>query len=85
VRKNAGFSLRLSGARGPRGPAAALTPGMLRVLQLTADGHDIAQTATAHGVGIDTVKHIRRAVLDRLGADTTAQAVAIGFRKGLLK
>jgi DNA-binding NarL/FixJ family response regulator len=62
-----------------------LTPRELEVLQLIADGlggHQIARTLY---VSDDTVKTHVSHVLNKLGATSRANAVAIAIRSGLIR
>lgn len=60
------------------------SPRELEVLRLLADGLDSPQIAAKLTLSPHTVKtHIAR-LLDRLGADSRAQAVALGYERRLL-
>ncbi len=63
---------------------AALTPRMLEVLQLTADGCSSADIAESWEVSNGYVRKLKMWVLDELGADNMNHAVALGFRRGLI-
>jgi two-component system nitrate/nitrite response regulator NarL len=65
--------------------ALDLTERQLQVLQASARGRTIEQTARELGLAPTTVRSHRRHILETLEAVSTAQAVAIAFRKGLLK
>ncbi len=58
---------------------------MLRVLQLTAEGLSGQQVASVLLVSLATVKRDKTRLFDYLGAATSAQAVAIGIREGLIQ
>lgn len=60
-----------------------ITPRELEVLALVADGYSTKEIARALWITDETVRtHVRR-LLERLGARTRAQAVAIAYRDGL--
>jgi DNA-binding CsgD family transcriptional regulator len=61
-----------------------LTPRELEALTLIADGCTMRQTAQAMGIAWVTVRiHLSRA-RDVLEATTTAHAVAVAIRKGMI-
>jgi DNA-binding NarL/FixJ family response regulator len=62
-----------------------LTPRELEVLQLVADGLGGHQIARALYVSDDTVKTHVSHVLNKLGATSRANAVAIAIRNGLIR
>jgi DNA-binding NarL/FixJ family response regulator len=62
-----------------------LTSRELEVLQLIADGLGGAQIARALHISDDTVKTHVGHVLNKLGASSRANAVAIGLRTGLIR
>jgi DNA-binding CsgD family transcriptional regulator len=82
---HAGYSRKLLGARGQRGPTAQLSPRMITALQFAADGYTAQAASVACGISVFTVKSQRKAAMHRLGADSMPQAVAMGFRRGILK
>ena len=61
-----------------------LTPRMRQALEGAARGETTRQTATRLGIAEATVKTIRAAARDRLGARSTGQAYAIARDRGLL-
>jgi DNA-binding CsgD family transcriptional regulator len=66
------------------------TPGSLtrrevEILQLIADGHSSKPIAALLCLSVETVKSHLGAIYAKLGADSRAHAVAIGFRQGLLR
>lgn len=62
-----------------------VTPRELEVLELVAQGMSTSEIGRRLWVTEETVKtHVRR-LHDRLGARTRAHAVAIAFRKGILR
>ncbi|MGH3132873.1 MAG: helix-turn-helix domain-containing protein [Gaiellaceae bacterium] len=62
---------------------AKVTKRELEVLELIADGCSTKEIATALWITEETVRtHVRR-LLERLGARTRAQAVAVAFREDL--
>lgn len=61
-----------------------LTPRQVEILQLIADGKTASEIAFALGISILTVKNHLVGVRHRLGAFSSAQAVAIGIRRGLI-
>jgi DNA-binding NarL/FixJ family response regulator len=62
-----------------------LTARQVEVLDAAARGLDVRQTARSLGLSVTTVRTHRRRVLEAFGAASTTQAVAIAFRKGLLR
>ena len=61
-----------------------LTPRELEVLTMMAEGLGNRAIARSLGISVHTVKFHVAAVLDRLGARSRAEAVAVGLRRGLL-
>lgn len=68
----------------PRSRAAVLTERERAVLRLVAGGRSSKQIALALGISERTVKFHVTSILNKLGADTRAQAVALAARRGLL-
>jgi two-component system, NarL family, response regulator DevR len=66
-------------ARAARADFEELSPKQLAVLQLLAQGLDRKQMAERLGIGEETVKTHLAEVRRKLGARTSAQAVAIGL------
>lgn len=66
-------------------PALELTERHLEVLRLMADGRRDAEIATVLGVDTKTIMTHAQAIYSRLGARNRANAVSIGYRRGLLK
>ena len=62
----------------------SLTPRMRQALDGVARGETAGQTARRLGVGEPTVRTILAAARGRLEAGTSAQAVTIAMRRGLL-
>jgi two-component system response regulator DevR len=62
-----------------------LSPKQLQALRLMAQGHERRQVAEAMGVGDETVKSHLAEVRRKLGARTSAQAVAIGLINSLFE
>jgi DNA-binding NarL/FixJ family response regulator len=72
-------------SRPPRIPTPGhLTPRELEVLQLIADGLGSRQIARALYISDDTVKTHVSHLLNKLGATSRANAVAIAIRSGLI-
>jgi DNA-binding NarL/FixJ family response regulator len=63
---------------------ADLTPKQIEVLQLLAGGYERKEIAERMGIGEETVKSHLAEARRRLGARTSAQAVAIGVANSLL-
>lgn len=61
-----------------------LTPRELEVLTMLAEGLGNRAIARSLGISVHTVKFHVAAVLDKLGARSRAEAVAVGLRRGLL-
>jgi len=64
--------------------ADVLTPREREVLELVASGRSNRSIAEALGISDHTVKFHVSALLEKLGADTRADAVARALRRGLL-
>ena len=65
--------------------APRVTRRELEVLQLIAEGMSTREISRRLWVTDETVKtHVRR-LLDKLGARTRAQAVAVAYRRGVLR
>lgn len=73
-----------SAPRQPAGDAPSLTPRERRVLDLVASGLSNRAIADELGVSEHTVKFHVRSLLDKLGAETRADAVARAARRGVL-
>jgi DNA-binding NarL/FixJ family response regulator len=61
-----------------------LTPRELEILGMMAEGMGNRAIAKSLGISTHTVKFHIAAILDKLGARSRAEAVAIGMRRGLL-
>jgi DNA-binding CsgD family transcriptional regulator len=61
-----------------------LTASQLAVLRLIADGHPDHAIATRLRLSQHTIKNRRGNIFRTLGAHNAAEAVAIGYRRGLL-
>lgn len=61
-----------------------LSPRQLECLRLVADGYSYAQIAEQLDLGKPTINGYVHEIRRQLGARTTAHAVAIGYRTGLL-
>jgi DNA-binding NarL/FixJ family response regulator len=72
-----------SGGMHPEG--AELTPRLLDVLHLVAEGRTTDEIAGTLGLSPFTVKNYMERIFERLGARDRAEAVAIALRSGLLK
>lgn len=73
----------LSSRPGP--PGGDLTPRESQVLQLIGAGRSNQQTARELGISVNTVRNHVQHVLDKLGAHSQLEAVAIASRLGLLR
>lgn len=61
-----------------------LTKREIQMLQASADGQTVKQTAAQLQLSPATVKaHLQR-VREKLGAANTAEAIALGFRAGVI-
>lgn len=74
----------LLGSR-PTPPGGDLTPRESEVLQLIGAGRSNQQTAHELGISVHTVRNHVQHVLDKLGAHSQLEAVAIASRLGLLR
>jgi DNA-binding NarL/FixJ family response regulator len=61
-----------------------IRPRLSETLHALACGENAPQTAARLGLSVDTVKTRRKDLYRRLGAESGAQAVAIGSRMGLI-
>ncbi len=68
----------------PHKRPTALSQREREVLRLVAEGHANKQIAQALGITERTVKFHVTSILNKLGADNRAQAVAVAARRGLL-
>lgn len=62
-----------------------LTPLEMEILAYLANGHRPTEIAVFVGSNRDAVDQKIRTIKDRLGANTQAGAVAIAFRKNIIK
>ncbi len=62
-----------------------LRPRERQVLQLVADGYENKQIARELDLSEATVKTYLRAIFDRLGVSSRAEAVAVGLRLGIIE
>ncbi|GMU40204.1 MAG: helix-turn-helix transcriptional regulator [Chloroflexota bacterium] len=65
-------------------PATALSTRHTEVLRMLASGAATRQIAESLGYSERTIKHAVSEVLEELGAQTRAEAVALGIRRGLI-
>jgi DNA-binding NarL/FixJ family response regulator len=75
---------RPGGARAAQASDQPLTPREIEVLGLLADGLANKPIAVRLGITDHTVKAHVAAILEKLGAQSRAEAVAIGIRRGLI-
>ena len=69
---------------GVAAPASPLTPREVEVLGMLAEGLGNKQIAARLGISEHTVKFHVTSILNRLGAASRAEAVAVGIRRGLI-
>ena len=74
-----------SSARSPNPLVEPLSPRELQVLQFVAAGMTNKSIAAELGISEHTVKFHVNAILDKLGAQSRTQAVAIATRLGLMR
>lgn len=55
------------------------------ILQMTADGHKVEDIAIKWNLSTHTIKQYKHRILYILGADNSVQAIAMAFRRGLIK
>jgi DNA-binding NarL/FixJ family response regulator len=67
------------------GPVPSLTPRLLEVLHLAANGYPNKSIGRQLGTTEDTVKSQMARILRRMHVDDRAQAVAVGMRLGLIR
>ncbi len=65
-------------------PVEALTPRELQVLRTLADGLGNKEIAQQLGISEHTAKFHVAQILAKLGANSRAEAVAVGMRRGLV-
>ena len=63
----------------------ALSTKEIQVLQLAADGLDSAGIAEELETTTQVVKNLAYRACIKIGADSRCHAVAVGFRKGILR
>lgn len=56
-----------------------------RILELAADGLEYKQIAAELGYSVGGLKRKAKQLCDSMGADNMRHAIALGFRRGLLK
>ena len=66
-------------------PRSELTVRELTYLQLAADGLTKQDIADELGICESTVKNAHSIIMLKMGADNLAHAIAMGFRRGLLR
>jgi len=66
-------------------PVADLTPRQVEILRLIAEGQTTKQVAARLELGVKTVEAERRRIMDRLGAENSAQLVRIALRAGVVR
>jgi DNA-binding CsgD family transcriptional regulator len=54
-------------------------------LQAYADGETCVSLASRHKMSVQVLKNQRQVILHKLGADNFAQAVAMAFRRGIIR
>jgi DNA-binding NarL/FixJ family response regulator len=67
------------------GPVPSLTPRLLQVLQLAANGYPNKSIGRQLGTTEQTIKTQIKKILRRLHVDDRTQAVAVGIRLGLIR
>jgi DNA-binding NarL/FixJ family response regulator len=65
-------------------PTTTLSPRNMDVLRLLAAGAATRQISDSLGYSERTIKHAVAEIMDELGAQTRAEAVALGIRRGLI-
>lgn len=74
----------VAGARGEAARGPGLTPREREVLQAVSEGRTNGQIGRALGIAERTVKFHVGSVLEKLGAESRAQAVRIAMERGLI-
>jgi DNA-binding NarL/FixJ family response regulator len=72
-------------ARPPEGPAQALAPRELQVLQTVATGMSTGEAATSLGITVHTVRAHLKNVMTKLQAHSKLEAVIFALKKGLIQ
>ncbi len=72
------------GQGSPRTSDLVLTDRERQVLELMALGHDTTEMAAELGIGEATIRTHVKHLFSRLGVHNRAEAVAVGFREGLI-
>jgi predicted ATPase/DNA-binding CsgD family transcriptional regulator len=67
-----------------RAPTSSLTAREIEVLRLIAEGRTDKETGVALNISVRTVNSHVTSILNKLGVDSRAAAVAVGARSGLL-
>jgi DNA-binding CsgD family transcriptional regulator len=71
--------------RGDHSGEPQLTRREQEILELIHAGDSVKQTSASLGIAVKTVENVQSRLFRKLGARNRAQAVAIGYRAGLLQ
>ena len=63
--------------------SSSLTPHEIQTLQLLANGYNTKGIANSLHVSHHTIETCRKAILKKMNADNSTQAVVVAFRKRL--
>lgn len=69
----------------PAQTGTGLTPPLIAAVQHAADGLDVWESAKECNITYAGVRRRRARAMERLGADTMIQAVAMAIRRGIIK
>ena len=60
-----------------------LPPAELRALELAAQGFEVAQSAQARGVALQTIKSARLSIIEKFEARNIVHAIRIAYERGI--
>lgn len=69
----------------PLDTGQGLSLRLIEAIQCAADGLDVRESAEKCSLSIGGIRRRRIRAMDKLGADTMSQAVAMAMRRGFIK